>query len=100
MTTSEIQDYINQAIRSNFDNFTEKSEEVTTSEGGDGRFLGKVAATMYSGLPVGRDIFVAIGLTAENAQIVRIGRSECLKPNTTDLDMILQKELGIENREG
>ena len=58
--------------------------------------MGKVSATMYSGLPVGRDIFVAIGLTAENAQIVKVGRSECLKPSTVDLDMILKKELGIQ----
>jgi hypothetical protein len=28
-----------------------------TSEGGDGRFLGKVIATRYGGLPEERDLF-------------------------------------------
>ena len=66
-----------------------------------GRFDGKVSATMYSGLPIGRDIFIAIGQTKEEAQIVKRGRSECLRPTTADLDLILEKELGIarESRE-
>ncbi len=96
MTTPEIQKYIDAAVSAKFDGFTSESEELTTSEGGDGRFLGKVSATRYSGLPIGRDIFVVVGQTAEAAQIVKVGRSECLRPTTTDLDLILKKELGIE----
>ena len=101
MTTPEIQDYIDTAVSSNFTGYTSQSEEMMTSEGGDGRFDGKVSATMYSGLPIGRDIFIAIGQTKEEAQIVKIGRSECLRPTTADLDLILEKELGIarESRE-
>jgi len=96
MTTLEIQNYIDAAISSNFTDFTSQSEEMTTRDEGDGRFMGKVSATMYSGLPIGRDIFIAIGQTAEKAQIVKVGRSECLRPSTADLDMILTKELGID----
>lgn len=96
MTTDEIRDYIDSAVSNQFTGYQSQSGEMETSEGGDGRFVGKVAATMYSGLPVGRDIFVAIGSTAEGAQIVKVGRSECVKPTTGDLDLILKKELGIE----
>ena len=98
MAPLEIQDYIEAAVSSNFDAFTSQSEELTTSEGGDGRFLGKGSATKYSGLPIGRDIFIAIGQTAEKAQIVKVGRSECLRPSTADLDLILKKELGIDQQ--
>lgn len=96
MTTSEIRDYIDTAISGSFSGYQSQSEEMMTSEGGDGRFVGKVAATLYSGLPVRRDIFVAIGSTAEGAQIIKVGRSECVKPDTDDLDLLLKKELGIE----
>ena len=65
-----------------------------TSEGGDGRFYGKVFATRYSG--VGRDIFLAIGETEKKVQIVKLGKSEVLKPGKDDLDMLLLKELRIE----
>jgi hypothetical protein len=95
MTTQEIQDYIDAAVRAKFSDFTSQSEELVTSDGGDGRFEGKVSATKYSGLPLGRDIFIAIGQTAEKAQIIKVGRSECLRPSTADLDLILKKELGI-----
>ena len=95
MTTLEIQKHIEAAVSANFTDFTSRSEEVTTSAGGDGRFEGKVSATRYSGLPLGRDLFIAIGQTAEEAQIVKVGRSECLRPSTADLDLILEKELGI-----
>ena len=98
MTTPEIQDYIDAAISSNFSEFTSESEEMTTSDDGDGRFLGNVSATRYSGLPLGRDIFIAIGQTVEKAQIVRIGRSECLRPSLADLDLILKKEFGIDHQ--
>ena len=96
MTTREIQKYIDAAVSLNFPDVTSQSEELTTSVGGDGRFEGNVSATKYSGLPLGRDVFVAIGQTAENAQIVKVGRSECLRPSTVDLDLILKKELGID----
>lgn len=96
MTTLEIQNYVGTAIASNFSGCSSESEEMMTSAGGDGRFEGKVSATKYSGLPGGRVMFVAIGLTPEKAQIVKIGRSECLRPSTEDLDVILKKELGID----
>ncbi len=96
MTTEEIQQYIDTAIRSNFDGFTSESGEMMTSERGDGRFLGKVVATMYSGLPGGKDVFLAIGETAKKSQIIKLGDSECLKPSETELDLLLQKEFGIE----
>jgi len=94
MTTQEIQVYIEAAINSHFDNYSSESGEMLTSAEGDGRFMGKVVATRYSGLPVGTDIFLAIGLTKEGGQIVKLGQSECLKPSESDLDLILKKELG------
>ena len=100
MTTLEIQEYIDAAVSSNFSDFTSQTEEMATSDDGDGRFLGKVSATRYSGLPLGRDIFIAIGQTAEMAKIVRIGRSECLRPSVADLDLILKKEFGIDHQRG
>ena len=99
MTTQEIRDYIDTAVSSNFTEYKSQSGEMETSEGGDGRFVGKVSATMYSGLPIGRDIFLAIGTSAEGAQIIKVGRSECVKPDTSDLDLLLKKELGIEPSE-
>ena len=96
MTTQEIQQYIDTAISANFSGYTSESGEMMTSEGGDGRFLGKVIATMYVGLPGGRDIFLAIGETSKKSQIIKLGDSECLKPSETELDLLLQKELGIE----
>ena len=95
MNTQEIQQYINTAITSKFDNFTSESDEMMTSEGGDGRFLGKVFATRYSDLSSEGYIFLAIGETEKNVQIVKFGNVECLKPGTADLDVLLEKELGI-----
>jgi hypothetical protein len=98
MTTPEIQQYIDAAIRSHFDGYTTESGEMMTSVGGDGRFLGKVVATMYVGLPGGQDIYLAIGQTEKQTQIIKFGDSECLKPSETELDLLLHKELGIEKR--
>jgi len=95
MTTEEIQKYIDEAIRSNFEGYSSESGELMTSTDGDGRFLGKVIATRYLGLPVASDIFLAIGQTSEKGQIVKLGNSECLKPNESDLDLLLGKELGL-----
>ena len=36
MDTLEIQQYIDAAINANFDNFTSESDEMMTSDGGDG----------------------------------------------------------------
>ena len=69
MTTEEIQDYINRAIRGGFKGVKLESGEVMTSEGGDGRFLGKVMATRYGGLPERRDLFLAIGKTDKKVQV-------------------------------
>ena len=96
MTTQEIQQYIDTAIGANFEGFTSESGEMMTSEGGDGRFMGKVIATRYGGLPVGRDLFLAIGETDLKVQIVKLGRSEGLSPGEGDLAALLLKELGIE----
>jgi hypothetical protein len=95
MTTQEIQEYIDSAIRENFDGYTTESGEMMTSEGGDGRFLGKVVATMYIGLQGGKDIYLAIGETVKKSQIIKFGDSECLKPGKGELDLLLLKELGI-----
>lgn len=96
MTTEEIQQYINAAIRSNFDCYTTESGEMETSAGGDGRFFGKVIATMYCGLTAGKNIYLAIGQTEKRTQIIKLGDSECLKPGKAELDLLLRKELGIE----
>lgn len=94
MTTQEIQHYVHSAIEAKFDKMSSESGEMMTSEGGDGRFFGKVFATRYSG--VGRDIFLAIGETEKSIQIVKLGKSEVLKPGKGDLEMLLLKELEIE----
>jgi len=96
MTTQEIKDYIEAAISSKIEGYTSESGEMMTSKEGDGRFMGKVIATRYSSLPGGRSLFLAIGETEQKAQIVKLGKSECLKPDTSDLDQLLFKELGIQ----
>ena len=85
MTTAEILEYIETRISGTYKGYTTASDELTTSEGGDGRFFGKVMATRYSGLPKLGHIFVAIGETVEKVQIIKLGRiSECLRPDTED----------------
>ncbi len=98
MNTLEIQQYIEAAIAENFESVTSESGEMMTSAGGDGRFFGKVIATRYSGL-LGGDIFLAIGQSEKGVQIVKLGKSECLKPGSADLDLLLLKEFGIEVEE-
>ena len=100
MTTEKIQHYIDAAVRSKFEGFTADSMEMMTSEGGDGRFLGKVVAIRYLGLSEAPEIYLAIGQTERGVQIVKFGNSECLTPQQGDLDFLLQKELGIENKAG
>ena len=95
MTTEEIQHYVDAAIRSRFEGFTAESMEMMTSEGGDGRFFGKVFAMRYLGLSENPEIYLAIGQTEREVQIVKFGNSECLTPQEGDLDFLLQKELGI-----
>ena len=97
MNTQEIQQYIDEAIGSNFEDITSESGEVMTSPEGDGRFMGKVFATRYAGLPAGSDIFLAIGESEKKVQIVKLGKSECVKPEKDDLDALLKKELGVES---
>lgn len=99
MTTEEIQQYIESAISSNFQNYVTESGEMMTSEGGDGRFFGKVYATRYSGLPDDRMLFLVVGETEKKIQIIKFGNSESLTPSTTDLDLLLLKELGIQSEE-
>jgi len=99
MNTQEIQQYIDAAIGSKFSGITSESGEIMTSEGGDGRFFGLVHATRYVGLPDGRDIFLAIGESEKKVQIVKLGRAECLQPSVHDLNLMLEKELGIQSEE-
>ena len=99
MTDEEIRDYIDTAINEHFKGYSSESGEMMTSEGGDGRFFGKVFATRYSGLPPSPFVFLAIGKSEKGAQIMKFGRSECIAPTQHDLDMILQKELGIDPKE-
>lgn len=94
MTTQEIQKHVDAAMGARFGDITAESGEVMTSEGGDGRFFGKVTATLYAGMPDGQVIYLAIGQSEKLVQIVKFGRSECLKPSEADLDLILLKELG------
>lgn len=96
MTTQQIQDYIKAALSSKFGAYTTESAEMITSEGGDGRFLGKVFATRYSGLPGGQMLFLVIGETEKKIQIIKFGNSESLSPSETDLDLLLLKEIGLE----
>ncbi|MEP4079797.1 hypothetical protein [Haloferula sp.] len=99
MTTEEIQHYINEAVRKKFEGFKAESMEMMTSEGGDGRFLGKVYAMRYLGISENPEIYLAVGSTDRGVQIVKFGNSECLTPQEGDLDFLLQKELGIEKEE-
>ena len=96
MTHQEIQQYIDTAIRSKFQNYKSQSGEMMTSEGGDGRFFGKVIATQYVGLRGREDIYLVIGETAKQLQIIKFGDTECIKPGETELDVMLFKELGID----
>ena len=98
MTTEEIQQYIDEVIRANFEGHISQSGEMMTSEEGDGRFLGKVFATRYAGLRGRGDLYLAIGETVKQSQIIKFGDSECLKPSETELDLLLLRELGIEPR--
>lgn len=95
MTTEEIQQYIDAAIASNFTGYSTESGEMETDAEGDGRFFGKVCATMYCGLAEERNIYLAIGETVKGTQIIKFGDSECLKPGKAELDLLLRKELGI-----
>ncbi len=99
MTTEEIQQYIDTAIQAHFDQYDSESGEIMARAGEDGRFDGKVIATRYLGIPVKKDLFLAIGQTDQQVQIVKLGKSECVKPDQADLDMLLLKELEIENKE-
>ena len=45
MSTQEIEEYMNAAISAKFNDYSSETGEVMTSEGGDGRFMGKVFAT-------------------------------------------------------
>lgn len=99
MTTQEIQKYIGSAMGAEFGDLTAESGEMMTSEEGDGRFVGKVFAIRYSGLPQGLDIFLVIGETEKKLQIVKFGDMECLTPSETELDVLLLKELGIKKED-
>jgi hypothetical protein len=96
MTQQEIQQYIDTAIRSKFEGYTSESGEMMTSEGGDGRFFGKVFATQYVGLRGREDIYLVIGETVKQTQIIKFGDTECIKPGVTELDLMLYKELAID----
>ncbi len=96
MTQQEIQQYIDTAIRSKFQKYKSESGEMMTSEGGDGRFFGKVFATRYMDLPKRDDIYLVIGESVKQTQIIKFGDTECIKPSETELDLMLFKELGIE----
>ena len=94
MTSEEIQAYVDSEIRKNFKDFTSESGEMMTSAGGDGRFFGEVTAVRYLGL-LSAPVFLAIGKTEMGLQIVRLGKSECLRPSKDDLAGLLLKELEI-----
>ena len=100
MTTQEIQQYFDAAIASHFEGYTTQSMEMMTSEGGDGRFFGKVFAVRYSGLPKVSEIYLAIGQTEKGVQIVKFGMAETLTPTAGELDFLLRKEVGIVKEEG
>ncbi|MGA0900276.1 MAG: hypothetical protein ACO3SO_07720 [Luteolibacter sp.] len=95
MTTEEIQNHIHGVLEANFKGLHMQSGEMMTSEGGDGRFLGKVIASLYTGFPGGEELYLAIGKTEHQTQIIKFGNSECLQPSKDELDMLMLKELGI-----
>ena len=95
MTTEDIQKHIEGVLSKHFQGLSAQSGEMMTSEGGDGRFFGKVIATLYSGFPGGEELYLAIGETDKKTQIIKFGMSECPQPSEHELDMILFKELGI-----
>lgn len=95
MTTEEIQQYINAAVSSKFDGYNAQAMEMMTSEGGDGRFFGKVSAIRYSGIADYGDLYLAVGTSEKGVQIVKFGNSESLTPEEGELDFLLQKELEI-----
>ena len=97
MTTEEIQQYIETAISSQFDGYMTQSGEMMTSEGGDGRFFGKVFAVRYEGIPENPNLFLVVGKTEKKIQIVKFGNTETLTPSQSDLDLVLLKELGIKS---
>ena len=99
MTTEEIQQHINGVLEKHFTGLSSQSGEMMTSEGGDGRFFGKVIATLYTGFPQGQELYLAIGETDMQTQIIKFGMSECLQPGSYELDMLLFKELGIKPSE-
>ena len=99
MTTEDIQQHINGVLEKHFTGISAQSGEMMTSEGGDGRFFGKVTATLYSGFPGGQELYLAIGETEKKTQIIKFGLSECLQPGQYELDMLLFKELGIKPSE-
>ena len=47
MTTQEIQQYIDEVMKANFENLSSESGEMMTSEGGDGRFMGNEGLTIH-----------------------------------------------------
>ena len=96
MTTKEIQDYVEAAINAKFSGYTTEAAEMMTSEGGDGRFFGKVSAVRYMGLPEGESLFLVVGETEKKIQIMKFGNTEALTPTEADLVLVLRKELGLE----
>ena len=95
MTAEEIRQHIDGVLSKHFTGLSAQSGEMMTSEGGDGRFFGKVVATLYTGFPSGEELYLAVGETDKKTQIIKFGMSECLQPGVYELDMILFKELGI-----
>ena len=95
MTVEEIREYVESALRAQFEGFVAESFEMMASEGGDGRFHGKVFGTSYSGLIKGGPLYLAVGQAENGVQIVRFGNTESLTPTQADLDLALRKELGI-----
>ena len=72
-----------------------QSGEMMTSEGGDGRFFGKVYATHYSGLPKGRELFLVVGETEKKVQIVKIRKHGVTHPDRDGFGFGLVERVGV-----
>lgn len=93
MTPEEIEEYIEEFIARTVHEYRRECGIVETNKGGDGRFFGEVQAVAYSSQTFTRTIYLAIGKTEMGVQLVRFGASECVRPEKSDLDLLLKKNL-------
>ena len=97
MTNKEILNYLSTKLSTEFPGLQTESGEIEAEEGKDGLFVGTVSARLFSNLPNDRQLYAAVGKTAEGLPLVRFGRSDCVNPDGDKLDFLLEKELGMKS---